>query len=190
MDFKIKQDVRPIYSELQGYLREAPEGKTSTTSDETIWGQFNQTIEELNQETKKNFDKFKVTNIQRGTYGNLFIQVSEYRTKLGGLIARLHGTYFYDEPAPFAGMPSTTINLSNQQDQHQTQTQTMVNHLDSVIENKLKSLEDGPEKSFLQELKSGLGSATNFVSLIVLVSGLVEKYNLNMSTVTTLLGGS
>jgi hypothetical protein len=36
---------------------------------------------------------------------------------LGGLIAFLHGKYFPDEPAPFTGIPSQEINVSQQQNQ-------------------------------------------------------------------------
>ena len=44
-----------------------------------------------------------------------FVRVLDYRQKLGGLIARLHAEYFYDEPAPFAGMPSTIIQQTQSQ---------------------------------------------------------------------------
>ncbi|MEX0931219.1 MAG: hypothetical protein WDZ88_00550 [Candidatus Paceibacterota bacterium] len=183
-----KKKIRPVYSELQGYLNQAPgvgEHGSSTTRDETLWKQLNSTIDELNVVSDLNFDKFKVTGIKNGQ-SYYYINVSEYRTKLGGLITRLHGTYFSDEPAPFYGMPSTTITVSNQQEQ--SQHQTMLVELHSVIDKKLASLPEGKEKSFLGSLKEGLGTVKDFASLMMLISTLGQKYGIGMEQLASLLG--
>jgi len=186
MDDKTK--IRPVYSELQGYLNQAPnvgEHGNSTTRDQTLWTQLNSTIDELNAVSGADFSKFKITGIRQGQ-GCLYINVSEYRTKLGGLITRLHGTYFSDEQAPFYGMPSTTITVSNQQEQ--SQHQTMVLELQSLIDKKLVGLPDGNEKSFLSSLKQGLGTVKDFASLMLLISNLGQKYGIGIEQLGGLLG--
>lgn len=183
-----KKKIRPVYSELQGYLNQAPnigEHGNSTTRDQTLWTQLNSTIDELGEVSEADFSKFKVTGIKQGQ-GYLYINVSEYRTKLGGLITRLHGTYFSDEQAPFYGMPSTTITVSNQQEQ--SQHQTMVLELQSLIDKKLVGLPDGNEKSFLSSLKQGLGTVKDFASLMVLISTLGQKYGVGIEQLAGLLG--
>lgn len=186
MSDKIK--IRPVYSELQGYLNQSPsigEHGNSSTYDHTLWSQLNTTIDELNTVTGAEFNKFKVTGIKHDPHFGSFINVSEYRTKLGGLITRLHGTYFSDEPAPFYGMPSTTITVSNQQEQ--SQHQTMIMELNSVIDKKILSLPDGKEKSFLGGLKEGLGTVKDFASLMILISSLGQKYGIGIEQLSSLL---
>lgn len=183
-----KKLIRPVYSELQGYLNQAPnigDHGNAISKDETLWTQLNSTVDELNGVTGTDFNKFKVTGIRHNQFDS-FINVSEYRTKLGGLITRLHGTYFSDEPAPFYGMPSTTITVSNQQEQ--SQHQTVFVELHSVIDKKLPTLPEGKEKSFLGSLKEGLGTVKDFASLMMLISTLGQKYGIGMEQLASLLG--
>ncbi len=181
-----KKSLRPVYNELQGYLSQAPqigEHGSALTRDATLWQQLNSTIDELNAMTSISFDKFKVTGIKTGQMQS-YISVSEYRTKLGGLIARLHGTYFSDEPAPFSGMPSTTITLSNQQ--HQLQHQSLVVEFSASLEGKISSLSEGKEKRFLTEVKDGIASVKDFTSLVLLITELAAKYGISIATLTKL----
>ncbi|OGF65121.1 hypothetical protein A2Z53_03470 [Candidatus Giovannonibacteria bacterium RIFCSPHIGHO2_02_42_15] len=109
----MKGKIRPIYSELQGYLSQAPpigEHGNATTYDDTLWRQFNTTIEELNKISGEDFNKFRVTGMQECSSNSQFIYVSNYRQKLGGIISHLHAKYFSEETPPFSGMPSTIIN--------------------------------------------------------------------------------
>ena len=187
MDLEQKQRIRSIYGELQGYLREAPnvgEHGISTTEDDVLWEMVSKAIDELNNVSGINYDKFKITGIKRGQFNNLYIYISEYRTKLGGLIARLHHTYFSDEPAPFSGMPSTSITLHNRQEQNQNQT--MFLELKDQIEKKIKELPDGNEKSFLEKLKSGIGTVKDFTALIILISKLGKEYGIGMGDLANL----
>jgi hypothetical protein len=105
-------ELRPIYSELQGYLSQAPTPKTGSDNiyDDSIWQQFHGAISELNGVTKKNYDRFKLEIKRTIPYEGVseeFVGLHSYRGKLGGLISSLHGEYFHDEPPPFAGMPTT-----------------------------------------------------------------------------------
>ena len=109
-----KEKIRPIYSELQGYLSQAPK-KDNVFFEEAVWERYNTTIHELNDVSGKNYDSYLVNPRKWGE--DLAVEVLDYRTKLGGLIARLHGEFFADESAPFSGMPTTIISQSQRQNQ-------------------------------------------------------------------------
>jgi hypothetical protein len=64
----------------------------------------------LNNVSNEDYNRFK---LRKGGWTDSLT----YRTKVSGLISRLHGQYFSDEVAPFSGMPSTVIT----QTQHQSQ---------------------------------------------------------------------
>lgn len=183
---EITKNIRPIYSELQGYLNQAPgigEHGNSVARDNTLWEQYNSAIDELNTVSGADFNKFKVTGLKQGQFGT-HIVVSELRIKLGGLIARLHGTYFSDEQAPFIGMPSTTINLSNQQNQHQQQSVFV--DLAILLDKKIAAMPEGNEKSFLSELRAGIGTVKDFASLILLIADLGAKYGITLPLLSKL----
>jgi len=105
-----KEDIRPTYAELQGYLSQAPsEEKSGPIRDANLWNQVNETIDELNRISGEDYDRFKITP-QRYEHNRIpYLDKDTYRSKLGGLISRLHGIYFSDEVAPFSGIPSTVI---------------------------------------------------------------------------------
>jgi len=57
-----KEDIRPIYSELQGYLSQAPNGKIELityTKGKGLWEQVNETIDELSKITGNDYSRFK-----------------------------------------------------------------------------------------------------------------------------------
>jgi hypothetical protein len=184
----MKENIRPIYSELQGYLTEAPpigEHGNGTTSDNTLWQQFNGTIEELNQISEKDFNKFKVTGIQNGQFGNRFIKISEYRQKLGGLISRLHGEFFSDEQPPFSGMPSTVIT----QTQNQTQSVSMILEIQERVLSQITKYADGTkEKGFLEKLKASLPSVKSAVDVLGSALKIGADLGLDPATIHKLLG--
>ena len=161
----MKDKVRPLYAELQGYLTEAPVVKGNMDGIDTVsvWESYHQAIAELIKITgKEEYNRFMVTPLSSQTMG-AFIRVLDYRQKLGGLIARLHAEYFYDEPAPFAGMPSTII----QQTQSQSVDIQMLLTIQSKIDEQLSKFPDGsPEKSFLQRLKTSLTGIKDVTQLI------------------------
>lgn len=161
-----KQAIRPIYSELQGYLAQAPDQKTAAISNEAFWCQYNDAIRELNSLTDKNYDRFQINPLQ-GQVGQ-FILKDTYRQKLGGLIARLHGEYFSDEPAPFAEMPSTIITQS--QNQNQAVHIQLLLEVSDLINEKLGKFQDGSkEKTFLEKIKASLSSVKNVSQLVSLL---------------------
>src|SRR3989344_2146785 len=169
----MKDKIRPIYSELQGYLSQAPEatsGRERIYDDTSLVNQFNSSIQELEQLTQKDYSRYKervqTTQWNRGT--RQFFDLLSYRSKLGGLISRLFGEYFSDEPAPFSGMPSTIIN------QHQSQNQTthvqILLDFQSKIDEKIKEHADGSkEKTFLERIKGALSKVGNVTELFTLI---------------------
>ncbi len=159
-----KEAIRPIYSELQGYLAQAPD--EGSTRDMGVWGDYNETIKELNSLTEKSYDKFNLTPT-RGGGGSQYLMYDVYRGKLGGLIARLHGEYFSDEPAPFASMPSTIINQT--QSQSQSVQVKILLEMNDLINEKLGKAE-GKEKTFLEKIKAGLSTVKNAGELITLIT--------------------
>jgi len=178
----MKEEVRPLYNELQGYLSQAPSETSRETElfEESIWGQFHTTISELNTLTGKNYDKFRVKPLEGGR--SQFVRVSEYRTKLGGLISRLYGEYFGDEPAPFSGMPSTIVT----QYQHQSQNVQILLEIQGSIDKILPMVESQTERSFLQKIKGSLSSVRNIRELLNLILTTGSSMGLTLEQISKL----
>lgn len=171
----MKDKVRPIYSELQGYLSQAPSLNSSYTQDVNLWESFNTCVVELSNITSRDDSKFKITprNVPGGDGWQSYseIEVSTYRSKLSGLINRLYGEYFSDEVQPFSGSPSSVLNLSQNQSQTQhQQLQVFLFQLNDKIEElqKRDDLEEN-EKTFLNKLKQGIPLVTGILQLLELI---------------------
>jgi hypothetical protein len=95
----MKDKVRPIYFELQGYLSQAPAQKDNVIFESQVWIQHNITIDELETVTSKKYERYRL-HPESSQYGSDAISIQAYRTILGGLISRLHGEYFPDEVSP------------------------------------------------------------------------------------------
>jgi len=166
-----KEDIRPIYKEFQGYLSQAPgEDQIRLIYDDNLWNQVNQAIDELNSISGEDYNRFKmaIKQIRHGREGTRdVVDVGTYRAKLGGLVSRLHGQYFSDEPAPFSGMPSTVISQSQQQSQ--TVHIQMLLDFQSKIDAQLQKIEPGDKRrTFLEKVKEALSSVKDYAGLIAL----------------------
>jgi hypothetical protein len=171
-----KEDIRPIYAELQGCLSQAPPGKDkngySREVTDDILNHFNNLIDELNNVAKEDNNRFK---LRTGGWTDSLT----YRTKLGGLISRLHGQYFSDEVAPFSGMPSTVITQSQQQSQS-IQVQMLLD-FQSKIDAQLQKLEPGDKKrSFLEKIKESLASVKDYAGLIALYITTAQEFGISI----------
>ena len=169
-----KEDVRPIYAELQGCLSQAPPGKdkngVSRAPSDVILEHFNHVIDELNNVSNEDNNRFK---LRTGGWTDSLT----YRTKLSGLISRLHGQYFSDEVAPFSGMPSTVITQTQQQSQS-FQVELLL-QVQSKIDEQLHKLEPGDKKrSFLEKVKGALKSVRNTAELIALILATGQEFGL------------
>jgi len=183
---EIKTIIRPLYSELQGYLSQAPTASRpeEAIGDESFWQQYNEAVEQLSSATKRDYNRFKIDPI--GGEGRPFIRVNTYRQKVSGLISRLHGEYFSDEPAPFSGMPSTVIT----QTQHQAVSIQMLLDVQSKIDEKLSKSEKGSkEEGFLKKFKGILSSISNANELIRQCVKLANEFGLSVKDILALWGG-
>jgi len=177
-----KEKIRPIYSELQGYLSQAPatSAKWPYIDDSNMWGQVNSTIDELNGIANASYDQFKLALRD----GSDVLLTATYRAKLGGLISRLHGEYFFDEAAPFSGMPSTVITQTQQQSQSQTQ---MLIDFTSKIDEEIYKLEPGDKKrTFLEKVKGALGSVRDYAGLIALYLTTAKELGITLEELSQL----
>lgn len=160
-----KQAIRPIYSELQGYLTQVPAGEIALYIDEALSKQYNAAVQELKGLTDEDYDRFTLQP-ERDNHPNLVISKYLYRQKLAGLIARLYGEYFSDEVAPFASMPSMVVH------QHQNQNQSVEIQLQQEVKNLIEeklSKAEGKEKTFWENIKGGLSTVKNVSQLVSLI---------------------
>ena len=175
----MKDKIRPIYQELQGYLSQTPlpEMGYEGVTEASLWDQINQSIDELNEISSKNYDKFSISP-KRSRTGDFIVLVA-YRTKLGGLIDRLHAEYFSDEPRPFSGAPTTII--TQEQTQEQSTQVVMLLEIQGKIYERLYNGQIGPkEKNFLEKLKESLTSIKSSVELINLILITAQKMGIDL----------
>lgn len=185
-----KEDIRPIYQELQGYLSQAPGGdKIRIIYDDNLWEQVNQAIDELNSISGEDYNRFKMhtKQIRQGREGTCnVVDVGTYRAKLGGLISRLHGQYFSDEVAPFSSMPSTVITQTQQQSQS-IQVQMLLEFRDKITE-KIDQLDAGDNKrKFLEKVKGALASVRDYAGLIALYVTTAQEFGLTLKELLELI---
>ena len=181
----MKNKIRPIYQELQGYLSQTPvpDKPYITTEDESLWSQMNLAIDELNEITGKNYDRFKITPKGTAMSGTAYIELTAIRSKLGGLIDRLNGEYFSDEDRPFGRTPTTIITQSQAQEQS-TQVVVLLEVQEKILE-RLKDNQIAPEeKRFLQKLKDNLSGVRDFIELIRLILITAQDTGLDLENLT------
>ncbi|RKY72091.1 MAG: hypothetical protein DRP97_01120 [Candidatus Latescibacterota bacterium] len=181
-----KNEIRPLYSEFQGYLSQAPTTSKPNESigDEALWLQYNGAVDLPSSETGRDYSRFKIDPIQ-GQYST-FIRIDTYRQKVGGLISRLHGEYFSDEIPPFSGMPSTVIT----QTQQQSVSVQILLDIQSKIDELLPNTEEGSKKqNFLKKFKSILSSVSNVNDLIGKCMKLANEFGLNVQDILSMWSG-
>lgn len=188
----MKNTIRPIYSELQGYLSQAPEatsGRERIYDDTSLVDQLNSSIDELQQVSQKDYSRYKEVIRSTGWNGSMqrYFDLLSYRSKLGGLISRLYGEYFSDEIAPFSSMPSTVINQHQSQNQFQSQNVVLELH-ERIISEIPKHAEGTKERSFLEKLKSSLSTVKNITDILAIALKLGGEFGLDPATIHKLLG--
>ncbi|MHC4459091.1 MAG: hypothetical protein ACYS0I_18780 [Planctomycetota bacterium] len=165
-----KEKIEHVYSELQGCLSQATKAKTSANAfyDAQIWNQYNEAVDELNNISGNNYDRFRIHPETSGPFGD-FVRSITYRSKLAALILRLHNEFFSDAPAPFSDKPAT--DLRRRQQQSRFFQMQMILEIQSKIDEKIPEFNEGSkEKEFLEKAKASLASiksATQLVSLLL-----------------------
>ena len=116
-----------------------------------------------------------------------YLDFDNYRQKLGGIIARLHGEYFSDETPPFAEMPSTIITQSQSQNQS-LQVQLLL-EVNDLIHKKLSTVPEGSkEKTFLEKVKASLSSVKDISQLVTLLITTAHQVGMTIEQLKTLFG--
>ena len=180
----MKDKVRPIYHELQGYLSQAPREGYAIFKRST-WEQINQRIGELKDITKKDYDGYKMKELETTQSGQQCMGSEDYRANLAGLISRLHGEYFFQEPPPFAGMPSTII--SQQQTQNQATHFQILLDIESKIDEKMKAYPDeSGERTFLEKVKASLSKVSNVTELPIVILKTAKDVGLTIEQLSKL----
>lgn len=184
-----RDQVKPIYQELQGYLQSIPtiSDLFSNTNDQGMWERYNQSIEELNKivvSDGKDYSKFLIKPITNANGGS-FIRLLNLKNSISGIIDRIHGDYFTDESRPFTSSPSTVIS--------QTQSQSIdIVYVLNIQENIISSLKnpnlEPKEKQFLEKVKAVLGTTKNTLELFAVILKIASEFGLNPTTIKTLLG--
>lgn len=176
-----KEEIKIVYEELQGYLSQIPLHEIqSCIIDSASWDQINQSIDELNQLSGKNYDRFKILPTE-GT-SESFVRTITFRQKIGGLISRLHAEFFSDESKPFSGGPSTIIS-QNQNVQQEVKIEIINEIKDKIIEKIGKYSEGSKERTFLEKLKDNIKGVSNINGLILLVLKLANSVGLTVDKI-------
>jgi hypothetical protein len=157
-------EIKSVYAELIGILSQTPTSKDEgVIYNNQIWEHYNRIVKRLSEITGKNYDNFFIKT-DRSEYTE-YIDTTVYRTKLGGLISKLHAEYFDTLPEPFSGKPSIVITQSQQQNQ-QILFQLILD-VQSKIDEKIPSLKEGSkEKTFFQKVKKSLSATTGIIDLL------------------------
>jgi hypothetical protein len=162
--------IKSLYAEFKGYLNEAPTIKERPAiHHEQIWEQYNNSVMRLSEISGSDYSNFLI-KVERGEYDN-FIITEVYRSKLGGLISKLHAEYFETSSEPFGSSRPTSgkQNIIISQTQHQSQQVfiQMILDVQSKIDEKLPTLQEGSkEKTFFQKLKGSLSATTGIIDLL------------------------
>lgn len=186
MSDTIKEQVRPTYEELKGYLSAFPPSEKDYWPENSYyWTSIGGCIEELNKITGSNYDKFKINVIPRNGGAPEHISNHEYRSKVNGLIMKLKGTYFMDDN-PFGGSPMVSVN------QTQNVQVTMLLEMSTLIDKQLygeasKTLKP-EEQSFLEKVKAALPTIKSTAELLGLVIKTAKDSGIDLHSLAHLFG--
>lgn len=181
----MKDKVRPIYRDLQGYLSQLPlSGQhNDVIRDPDLWNNYNSLVEELKTITSKDYNSFRVEPKYDDFSQKVFLVT--LRTNLGRLISRLHAEFFDDEQTPFSSSPSTIINQS--QSQEQSIDLKFYIDLGSKLDEKIKNVTDEKEKGYLEKFKNLLPSLKSGMDILKTSIDLAKEFGLTPDQVSNLL---
>lgn len=168
------EKIRPIYSELQGMLSQAPDNlNVLHESEESLWVRFNELVNKLASVTDdETYNEFKLKPEINDGY--ISLSVTTYRGRLSGLVSRLHGTYFTKENAPFSGSPQTVIS----QQANQSVNLQMYIQLGISLENARSKAETTEEKNFINNVMAGIETVKSFMEFLLLVLNTAAQFGI------------
>ena len=179
----MKEKLRPVYFELKGYLTQFPTSEIKyIIYDEPVWKQYNDAVKLVVKiSEKEDYSRFLI--IPSDSVVGPYVELFTYQQKLYGLISRLQGEYFSDEPSPFGGTPNTVITQSQQQNQS-VHIQMLLDIQSKVDEKIPKYPEGSKENNFLQKFKSMLSSMSNITQLFSHFFKTAKEFGLNIDDIT------
>ncbi|MFZ2153003.1 MAG: hypothetical protein WAV41_03005 [Microgenomates group bacterium] len=178
MNANLNTKVKPLFNCLKGYYETAPE--SGYCRHPPIWENYNKTIDELNNITSVNYDRFKITNI-RDDAGDQVVDVNEYRQKLLGLVKYLEGEYdFFEETKSSSGV---IFNNNQTQNLHLT----IVLEFQTLVDKKLYGSKlDEQEKGYLEKIKELLPGIKSITEIVNLILSLGKTMGLTLDQITKL----
>ncbi len=149
--------------------------------------QLNETVEELNIASSKNYDKFKIqiSSIPWNSSPRTIVRSLEYKSKLSGLINRVQ-LEFFTEDQPSATGPSTIINANQTQSQTQS-INTILEIQEKLLSEIPKHKEGSKERTFLEKVKSALPNMKTGTEIISNILKIGAEIGLHASEIATLL---
>lgn len=195
----MKEEIRPLYLELQGYLKQLSKNVNNIIKTEETWNNYHSVIDELNSLTGEDYNKFKlkINYINSNSFGNPYNYVNSdnFRFQLGGLIQKIYGSYFQDEKNPTDDstspqniQPANVINNVQSQSQSQSIKLEIAVEITEIIARKISDYEEGSkERTFLEQIKDGLKEGKNVVELVNLILSTGINIGLTMPVILQLL---
>jgi len=183
----MKKEIRRIYAELKGYSSQEQPLDTTMITEATLWNQYNDVIDELNQVTNsKDYSRYRIDPEDISGYGPA-IRPFTLKMKAAGLVGRLHAEYFSDEPNPLASSPDTVITQS--QEQNQSFQIQLVLEFQSTLDQKIPQHKEGSnERTFLEKLKGPLASVRDTAGLLKLILQTGKDIGLSFDDILKIFG--
>jgi hypothetical protein len=175
-----KDEIRPIYEELQGLLAQLPppDRKSDTLDDPKNWEGLNNASDRLFELTKNdNYTRYKLSPGEDNDFGCDFVYLVELRTTAHRLINRLHGEYFSDEPLPFSGGPGSETNVAVSVNQVVTQ-QVLMDFKSELIKKLQEFPEDSPQRYFGEKLSGILSNVKNMSDIINAIAAALQYFRI------------
>ena len=161
-----KEQLKCLYSELRGYYSEAPVpgSPLDLFYNRPVWEHYNQVVDLVSEASGTDHSRFRIQPADLEEHGGRATVIA-YRSKVAGLISRLHAQYFAGDPGPLAPSPTTVMTQTQQQDQSAYIAVLLA--VQSKVDDKLAELQEGTkEHGFLQKFKRSLASVSNVVQLL------------------------
>lgn len=182
-----KEEIRPIYAELQGCLSQAPGLDKCVIYNAQVWQHVNGVVDELSRISGEDYSRFRMPT-ERDYTSQERVQIDVYRTKLSSLISRLHGKYFADEQPPFSGMPQT-VNIQTQQQSQVVHIQMIVEFTEQLTRSEAKFEKGSKERGFIDKVKSAISGTTSMAQLMLVLLNLAKECGLSVQDMLKVFGG-
>jgi hypothetical protein len=183
-----KEELKPIYEELQGYLQQAD---MADAYNHELWQNYHRVIALLNELSDEDFNRFQVTIIPHNTYQHVplpeHVDPGEYKAKLTGLVRYLHAKYFPNEPHPLDFRPLTVLSQSQTPSVPVQMLREITEHLSRHV---TQFQEGSKERGFIDQVRgSGVRGPTTVAEAILWLLKTAGDYGLNVEDMRRVFGG-